>query len=223
MPGRRKPKQQTVAFTPGLKILSNKYDKVSKVTGSVVRNDFFELVQIPPGVPKSDWLISNAVDFLERTELLFSSCSLFCTVSTCPMFNAGPHYHYFWEDDDTQQPVQLSAPEYFNALKHWVKRTMANEKLFPRTPGADLSSEAFDALKTIYRRLFRIMAHMYMCHFSDIKKQNMETVINTVLGHYSVFALHYELIELSEIEMLEPVYVAMAKTEPTVPTSTPAT
>jgi MOB kinase activator 1 len=223
MPGKRKPgKQQTVVLSKGLTILSTKYNKVSKVTGTVVRNDFFELVQVPQGVSKSDWLISNAVDFLERTELLFSSCSLFCTVSTCPMFNAGPHYHYFWEDDDTQQPVQLSAPEYFNALKHWVKRTMANEKLFPRTPGAELSPDALDALKTTYRRLFRIMAHMYMCHFSDIQKQSMETVINTVLGHYSTFALHYELVELSELEMLEPVYVAMAKQQPTTPTAAPA-
>jgi MOB kinase activator 1 len=163
---------------------------VNKGTGRVVRNDFFELVQLPQGVSRADWLISNAVDFLERTELLFSSCSLFCTYTTCPMFNAGPHYHYLREDDDTEQPVQLSAPEYFNALKHWVKRALSNEKLFPWTPGAELSSEALDALKTTYLRLFRIMAHMYMCHFADIQKQkqSMEPVINTVLGHYSTFA-----------------------------------
>jgi hypothetical protein len=50
----------------------------------------------------------------------------------------------------------------------------------------------------------------------------METVINTVLGHYSTFALHYELIELQELAMLEPVYAAMAKTPRTVPTPDPA-
>jgi MOB kinase activator 1 len=194
---------------------------VNKVTGKVVRTDFLDLIQIPPGVAKSDWLIINAIEFLERTELLFSSCSLFCTVSTCPMFNAGPHYHYFWEDADTTQPVQLSAPEYFNALKRWIHRNMSNEKLFPKKDGEDLSPEAIDVLKTTYRRLFRIMAHMYMCHFSDIQKQNMETVINTVCGHYSTFALQYEMVELGELEMLEPVYEAMSKQPPLVPQPTP--
>jgi hypothetical protein len=57
------------------------------------------------------------------------------------MFTPGPHSHDFWEHDDTQQPVQLSAPEYFTALNHWIKRSIGNEKLFPITPGADLSGD----------------------------------------------------------------------------------
>jgi MOB kinase activator 1 len=210
-PVRRKAKQQTMVTSKQLTILTGKYNKVHKVTGDVVRSDFLELIEIPPGIAKSDWLIINAIDFLERTELLFSSCSLFCTVNTCPMFNAGPHYHYFWEDADTPQPVQLSAPEYFNSLKHWIRRNLGDEKLFPKASGAELSSEAIDILKTTFRRLFRIMAHMYMCHFSHIQKQSMEKVINTVCGHYSTFAMQYEMVQLHDLEMLEPVYEAIAR------------
>jgi MOB kinase activator 1 len=210
MPAKRRGrKMDTVVLSKQVKILTEKYSQLEKVTGAVLRSDFRDLIACPPTHTESDWMIVNAVDFLERTELLFSSCSLFCTVNTCPMFNAGPHYHYFWEDADTPQPVQLSAPEYFNRLKHWIKRNLSNPKLFPTENGSELSQAAFDVLKSTYRRLFRILAHMYMCHFSQIQKLNMELVINTLLAHYTMFALQYHLISLADVEMLAPVYQAM--------------
>jgi MOB kinase activator 1 len=128
------------------------------------------------------------------------------------MFNAGPHYHYFWEDADTPQPVQLSAPEYFNALKHWIKRNLSDKRLFPRSGNAELSREAMQVLETTYRRLFRILAHMYMCHFSQIQKSNFEVVINTLLAHYTKFAFEYKMINVVDVEMLGPVYAAMGMT-----------
>jgi MOB kinase activator 1 len=125
------------------------------------------------------------------------------------MFNAGPHYGYYWEDENTTKPVQLSAPEYFIALKRWIRRNLSNEKLFPPSSTPELAPEALAVLSTVYRRLFRILAHLYMCHFSDIKKLNMETVINTILMHYSAFVEAHKLMSMTELEMLEPVFQAV--------------
>lgn len=214
-PKRKQPNRvQTVMFSKDMVILVKKYSKLEKVTGATIISDFNELVKIPKTHTLSDWLIVNAIDFFERVELLYSSCSLFCTVDTCPMFNAGPHYHYFWEDADSEQPVQLSAPEYFNCLKRYIKRNFANQKLFPRESGAKLSEEALTVLRTTYRRLFRILAHLYMCHFSYILKFKFENVINTILGHYATFALQYDMISPQDIEMLRPVFTAMSLTLP---------
>lgn len=200
---------QTIMLTKSVKILSRKYSRITKVTGARLRSDFVELAQCPRTHTPDDWILVNAVEFLDRVEVLFSSCSLFCTVSTCPLFNAGPHYHYLWDDEDTPQPVQLSAPEYFVALKRWVKRNLSNEKLFPVASGTPLSEAATDILRTTYRRLFRILAHMYMCHFSNIRKSQMEVVLNTMLGHYTTLALQYGMIDPADLEMLRPVFQAM--------------
>lgn len=198
-------------------ILTNKYNRLRKVTGEVLVTDFESLIAVPRTCNLSDWLIINLVDFLERVELLFSSCSLFCTPDTCPMFNAGPHYHYFWEDADTEQPIQLSAPEYFSVLKRWIKRNLQNTKLFPKQSGTELIPEAVEILKSAYRRLFRILAHLYMCHFNHIREFQFEVVINTVLAHYTDFALRYEMITPQHIEMLQPVFVAMGMPLPGIP------
>jgi MOB kinase activator 1 len=125
------------------------------------------------------------------------------------MFNAGPHYHYFWEDESTVAPVQLSTPEYLMQLKRWAFRQLANPELFPKTDGVPLSEEAKLTLRTIFRRTTRILAHLYLCHFKSIKEFRVEPVINTILVHYTLFALRYDMIQAIDVEMLAPVYAAM--------------
>jgi MOB kinase activator 1 len=147
----------------------------------------------------------NCVDFLRRIEIIWRASSRFCTVATCPMFNAGPHYQYYWEEGDNAR-IQMSAPDYFAALKRWIKRALSNRKLFARESGTPLSAEAMGILETAFRRIFRVFAHMYTCHFVAIQKQGMEAAINTLLAHFILFALTFELIPEDELEMLEPVF-----------------
>ena len=175
---------------------------------------------MPNDFSVADWYIVNLVDFLERLELLYTSCSLFCTQDTCPLFNAGPHYHYFWEDDDSPQPIQVSAPEYFTNLKRYIKRNLSNQSLFPEKGSGPLSEEATTVLKTCYRRLFRILAHLYMCHFSnimDIQEVNVVEIMNTMLAHYTKFAIVSGMIEKEDIEMLKPVFIAINNASTTKP------
>ena len=208
MPPRRK-KMQTVLLSKDMVILTKKYSQLNKVTGVTLIQDFDVLINKPETHTYGDWIISNAIEFLDRVEQLSNACSLFCTSETCPMFNAGPHYHYFWEDEGTEQPIQLSAPEYFLALKRWSKRNLQNVNLFPRKSSNDLLPESLLILKTIYRRTFRILAHLYMCHFSSIREFQFEPIINTILAHYTLFSLKYELIQPIDVEMLRPVYTAL--------------
>ena len=125
MPPKKK-RMQTVLLSKDMIILTRKYSQLNKVTGVTLRTDFEDLIAVPPTHSKSDWLIINAVEFFDRVEQLFVSSSLFCTSETCPMFNAGPHYHYFWEDEAKEQPIQLSAPEYLMEFKRLTKRTLQN-------------------------------------------------------------------------------------------------
>jgi MOB kinase activator 1 len=198
-------KIQTVVFSRDLQVLTEKYSQLTKVTGVVIPVDFAALSNCPSTYTIPDWIIVNCVDFLNRIETICRASSLFCTVVTCPMFNAGPKYQYFWEDADTA-PVQMSAPDYFSTLKRWIKRALSNRKLFPREPGIPFSPEARETIETAYRRLFRVFAHLYTCHFAVLQKQGFEKTVNTLLTHFIVFSLNYSLIPEEELEMLEPVF-----------------
>lgn len=207
-------RSDTILVNKDQAILTRKYNQIKKVTGAALIQDFEPLITPPIGTSLSDWLIINAMEFLDRTDKLYQCCSLFCTSETCPMFNAGPHYNYFWEDESTTEPVQLSTPEYLLQLTRWAKRNLANTTLFPRVDGAALSTEAKEILQTIYRRTMRIFAHLYVCHFSSIKEHSIEPVINTLFVHYAMLALRYQMIMHQDIEMLTPVLNAMHITLP---------
>jgi MOB kinase activator 1 len=198
-------RMKTMLFARNIQVLTEKYSQLTKVTGVVIPVDFGELSTCPPTHKPSDWILVNCIDFMNRIEVIFRASSLFCTVSTCPMFNAGPQYQYFWENPDSTR-VQMSAPDYFQTLKRWIKRALGNRQVFPRESGSPETPEAREILETAYRRLFRVFAHLYTCHFAAIQKHGMETVINTLLAHFIVFSLMYSLIPEEELEMLEPVF-----------------
>ena len=209
MSRKNKKKMQTILLTKDAIILEPKYKELTKVTGAALISDYEPLIAKPDNFSESDWIIVNAVEYLNRVDKLYASCSLFCTSDTCPMFNAGPHYHYFWEDESTTDPVQLSTPEYLLQLKLWTKRNLANQTLFPRTNGEPLSANAKAILETVFRRTTRILAHLYLCHFKSVRNFQVEPVINTILAHYTLFALRYKMISPTDVEMLAPVYKAM--------------
>ena len=217
MPPRRRGKNQgiTVMCDKTAKILVDKYSRLENVKGDHIKIDYLKLsTEKPDNLTDDDWIIVSLVQFMKRLELLYSSCSLFCTSDTCPMFNAGPHYKYFWEDSDSTQPIQVSAPEYFQYLKRFIKRNLQDPNIIPGKSGEPLSDDAKSILKTCYRRLFRILAHLYVCHFKNISSiENPDAVetMNTLLAHYTRFALDHEMVDLPDLEMLAPVFTAINK------------
>lgn len=211
MQSRRTSRKFTVMVQKGNKIEMKKYKRVEDITGAHLNIDINSLIERPPGFNHSDWLIVNLVDFLQRVELLYSSCSLFCTSDTCPMFNTGPQFCYFWLDDDSPKPIQMSAPEYFDALKRYIKRNLQNKELFP-IESNELSQKAGNVLKNSYRRLFRILAHLYICHFKDISNINyidLFEVMNTVLAHYVNIALINRICQMEEFSVFAPILKAI--------------
>lgn len=199
----------TIMVSKGKKIELSKYKSVEDVTGKHLDINIFTLLTPPSGFSNNDWIIVNLVDFLQRVEILYSSCSLFCNSDTCPLFNAGPKYCYFWIDDDSSKSIQVSAPEYFDALKRYIKRNLKNKHLFPKKISGEFSSKAFKVLKTSFRRLFRILAHLYVCHFEDISKfedMNFFEIMNTILTHYTNFSILYHLCQPEDFAIFEPIF-----------------
>ena len=207
-------KVQTLICNDSAEILSKTYSQIENASGDHYNIDFNKLMQKPPEYSKEDWQIINLVQFWHRMELLYTSCSLFCTTDTCPMFNAGPKYVYCWEDSDSGTTVQVSAPEYFSNLKRYIKRCLQDPNIIPNVSTVPMNEDQQEILKTCYRRIFRLLTHLYICHFeniSKIKQPNIVEIMNTILAHYSHFAIENGLIQFKEVEMLLPVFEAINK------------
>lgn len=95
-------------------------------------------------------------------------------------------YEYLWEDGvKYKRPTKLPAPEYVDALMNWAQSLLDDEAVFPnrigeldhpapshrrlnQAIGAPFPKNFRDTVRTLFRRLFRVYAHLYSNHFDHI-------------------------------------------------------
>ena len=58
-------------------------------------------------------------------------------------------------------------------------------------------------VKRIFKRLFRVYAHIYFSHFDFIEKIEAVEHLNTCFKHFMLFVLEFKLIDKRELEPLK--------------------
>ncbi|XP_066347474.1 MOB kinase activator-like 1A [Miscanthus floridulus] len=169
-----------------------------------------EAVRLPIGEDLNEWLAVNTVDFFNHINVLYSTLMEFCTPYTCPVMAAGPKYEYRWADGvKVKAPIKVSAPKYVDYLMDWIEIQLDDEAIFPQQLGAPFPPNFRDVVKTIFKRLFRVYAHIYHSHFQMIVKLKEEAHLNTCFKHFVFFTLEFQLIESAELaplrELIEPL------------------
>lgn len=160
-------------------------------------------VVLPKGEDLNEWLAVNTVDFFNEISLLYGTITEFCTAQTCPVMTAGPQFEYLWADDKIKKPIKVSAPEYVDLLMSWVESQLNDETLFPLQLGTPFPKNFQNVVKVIFKRLFRVYAHIYHEHFSKIIGLGAEAHLNTCFKHFIYFVYEFKLIETKELAPLK--------------------
>ncbi|KAJ0030272.1 hypothetical protein Pint_13491 [Pistacia integerrima] len=147
---------------------------------------------------------STAVDFFNQVNILYGTLTEFCTPSDCPSMTAGPTYKYRWADGVTiKNPIEVSAPKYVEYLMDWIEVQLDDESIFPQKLGAPFPPNFRDYfVKTIFKRLFRVYAHIYHSHFQKIVSLKEEAHLNTCFKHFVLFTWEFRLIEIAQLAPL---------------------
>ncbi|RLN39390.1 MOB kinase activator-like 1A [Panicum miliaceum] len=169
-----------------------------------------EAVRLPIGEDLNEWLAVNTVDFFNQVNILYGTLMEFCTPATCPTMSAGPKYEYRWADGvKIKRPIEVSAPKYVEYLMDWIEAQLDDENIFPQKLGAPFPSNFRDVVKTIFKRLFRVYAHIYHSHFQVIMKLQEEAHLNTCFKQFTLFTLEFRLIDRAELaplsELIDPI------------------
>lgn len=145
-------------------------------------------VELPEGEDLNEWLAINTIEFFNEISLLYGCITELCTSESCPKMSAGPKYEYLWADNMcVTKPVNVSAGEYINYLMTWVEDQIANEKTFPCKHGVPFPLKFREIIKVIFKRLFRVYAHIYHSHFNHIMALEAEPHLNTSFKHFIYF------------------------------------
>ncbi|RKP10771.1 Mob1/phocein [Thamnocephalis sphaerospora] len=159
-------------------------------------------VKLPSGEDKREWIAVHAADFYTQTSLLYSTITEFCTVRDCPVMSAGDKYQYRWLETGplgTPRAVALSAPEYVDNVMRWGRRVIDDPHLFPNQPGAPFVRTFLSTVRTLFKRLFRVYAHIYHAHFDAVLALSEEAHLNTSFKHFVLFAREFDLLDTKEL------------------------
>ena len=155
-------------------------------------------VQLPAGENLCEWLSANTIDFFNQVNLLYGAVSDFCTPASCPTMSAGPSYEYLWQGGPGYaKPTAVPAQKYVELLMNWIQTVLDDQRIFPEVfpEGAMPSKELMSTLRTIYKRLFRVYAHMYHSHLDKLSQLGIEAHLNTGFKHFYLFVREFKLIE----------------------------
>lgn len=118
--------------------------------------------------------------------MLYGTITDYCTKDSCPVMNAGPKYEYLWADGkEVKKALRVSAPEYIDFLMTWVQKQLDDETVFPSKIGVPFPKTFQSSVRQIFKRLFRVYAHIYHAHFRVIVHElGEEAHLNTSFKHF---------------------------------------
>lgn len=161
-------------------------------------------VQSPEGEDECEWLAVHTVDFFNEVSLLYGTVAEFCTKASCPTMSAGSRFEYLWADGVTvTKPIKVTAPEYVDLLMTWVEGQINSERLFPTSTACAFPRDFKSVVSNIFKRLFRVYAHIYYSHFDKIVALGAERHLNTCFKHFIFFVKQFALIDAKELAPLD--------------------
>lgn len=183
---------------------SSKVYGLKQIASDTLRiGDMSMAVELPKGENLNEWFAVKTIDFFNEISLLFGCLTEFCTKKNCPTMSAGPRFEYLWADGNSMtKPMKVSASEYIDFLMTWVENQIHNESLFPSRVDDKFPSNFKKVVRVIFKRLFRVYAHIYHSHFNDIILLEAEPHLNTSFKHFVYFIDEFKLVESKELAPL---------------------
>ena len=134
-----------------------------------------------------------------------------------PRLTSLDRFEYLWQDSENfKRPTKMCAPEYIEHLMAWVQSNVDNEQMFPSRigmfylvviPSIETSLTRFlfpfsgvpfpktfpSLLRQIFKRLYRVYAHIYCHHYPVVVHLGLEPHLNTSFKHYVLFIDEHKL------------------------------
>jgi len=183
---------------------TKRYELHKHAKATLGSGDLRLAVALPEREDLNEWLAVNTVDFFNQINLLYGSITEFCTPKSCPIMSAGPKYEYLWADGvKVKRPIKVSAPEYVDYLMTWVQEILDDENVFPSRVDVPFPRNFQQVVKNIFKRLFRVYAHIYYSHFQKIVTLGEEAHLNTCFKHFYYFIEEFSLVDKKEMAPLQ--------------------
>ena len=175
--------------------------------------DIQDTVKLPDGEDLNEWIAVNTLHFFNAASMIWATCEQFCTPITCPHMTAG-RAEYLWRDDTQyKKPTALPACQYIDLLLGWVDEQISDPAIFPVEDGTRFPRSFQSVVRNIYKRLFRLYAHLYCTHSDKVRSIGANAHLNTCFKHFMYFSAEFGLIDESDQQPLARLILKMREND----------
>ncbi|KAF8799016.1 hypothetical protein BYT27DRAFT_6887999 [Phlegmacium glaucopus] len=164
---------------------------------ALVKGNFKTIVMLPKYTDIMEWVAVNMFDFYTNLNEFYGVVAETCTQHNCPTMSAGTSLNYVWTHQGGKQAT-LPAPTYIDYVMTSIQNLIDDEKIFPTKSTFHPSFPA--TIRTVYRQLLRVFAHIYHAHYQQILHLRSEPHFNSLFAHFLAFGREYELLEVRDIK-----------------------
>merc|ERR1719183_825208 len=93
--------------------------------------------------------------------------------------------------------------------------------MFPTQKDNYFPTNFHDTISKVFRRLFRVYAHIYYDHFDVIVQAEAQPHINSCLKHFALFVDEFKLVRDKDIQPLKEVIRQLVETDSLTTLETP--
>jgi MOB kinase activator 1 len=165
--------------------------------------DLYNQVKLPEGVSEEEWLAVATTEVFNELNLLAGALADICTEESCPVMSAG-QYTFAWADGvKVKTPIKLSAPRYIESVLLWVEQQLADQSFLPVEPGQPFPPHFRKGIQNIFKRLFRIYAHVFHSHFKQLEELQADAALNLSFKTFVYYVKEFHLVEDQELAPLK--------------------
>lgn len=159
-----------------------------------------EMILAPDGVSEEEWLSVKVIETFNELNMLTGALSdEICTDKSCPVMGAGD-VEYHWADGvNVIEPLRVSAPQYFEYLMHWADACIADENLMPTKEGVPFPKHFGKSIRTIFKRFFRVYAHIYHKHFKELVEADIDAHLMSSFKPFCFLCKEFNLVKEEEL------------------------
>jgi MOB kinase activator 1 len=162
-------------------------------------------VKLPPRTDRDSWIAAQLLILFENAQFMaamLSSEEVNCNDESCPLMGAGDYVNYYWSDETSRHPVELSAPDYIQKLLDYTFSKLHDQAVVP-TDGSPFPADFEKTASKLVKRIYRIYAHAYMSHFEEFRENEVEAELNSFFKHLLCFAEEFDLMQDKDFSPLE--------------------
>lgn len=169
-------------------------------------SDLRKGVKLPPGENKNEWIAVSTVDFYNQLSTILPPIIETCCNESCPEMSAGPGYKYLYQKlNSKDKPQNLCARDYICKVMEETEETITNEAIFPPDTDVPFPKNFLEIVQKLFRRLFRVYAHIYHHHLDDIKRCQLTENVNRSFRYFIFFSQEFNMIPDEQLAPLESI------------------